>query len=754
MTSTHDESKAPLATRGKWPNLSKVIDLEAAASESTWHQVQLCVSCRRRPYWKLFGCGTGPSSSTAEGLGLEINVGTLSNLLFQYDKCDMCLLFFRICQISLPDLVFERLSMSASSHPLSLVRAQFWKESILDQARDAREDTLLGGLAESIQRELPAPRLLDVVRLWCPLPEANSHLSSFMIWEQHLEHDHKFLRWKSPEQILSPEEHFDSNQVLGWLSRCERSHGGTCGSEYVSSHLAINLVDVETREICQLAQGQRFAALSYVWGNPNLCTSSRASAPNRLPSRACRTVEDAITVTRKLGIRFLWVDRYCIDKDASSATFQIRHMDEVYRHAYITIFALSGSSCEAGLPRISAPFENLLQPRLKSEFGVLTASPIPDPRETIQKSKWKTRGWTLQEAAMSRRRLGFLESVIFLECDDELFLDYIHDNSQSPPMLLQPCLRLDGVSYRNRIVHGHWNFDRYSALIEEYSTRELGIESDRLAALEGLLSFITKVKGVDFFCGHPIGDFAYSLLWHRASGPQPPGPQPPWPQPYRPARRRHTQRTRLRTRLNPQRLVQLLCQDRRDGFPSWSWAGWLGGMEFPLKVLYQHDRNGKRVFTARLGASVDESHFIEVLKPIVFGFGPALEDPLQLRTWVVTIPVAAKQLLPDSEDEGEVMTYFALLLKLKWCRPNGEIGDNTWRPLPGIREVKAPPSYYRRQLPHEKEKQHLEDLGCVTLVMAINRETSGKVTRIPNTFQLSPYLWACGEAREETLDLV
>jgi hypothetical protein len=35
------------------------------------------------------------------------------------------------------------------------------------------------------------------------------------------------------------------------------------------------------------------------------------------------------------------------------------------------------------------------------------------------------RAWTLQEVAMSRRRLDFLSDMIFLECDEELFLDYL-----------------------------------------------------------------------------------------------------------------------------------------------------------------------------------------------------------------------------------------------------------------------------------------------------------------------------------------
>ena len=44
------------------------------------------------------------------------------------------------------------------------------------------------------------------------------------------------------------------------------------------------------------------------------------------------SVQDAITVTRKLGIRYLWVDALCIIQDSNSdKANEIREMGNVYK---------------------------------------------------------------------------------------------------------------------------------------------------------------------------------------------------------------------------------------------------------------------------------------------------------------------------------------------------------------------------------------------------------------------------------------
>ena len=59
-----------------------------------------------------------------------------------------------------------------------------------------------------------------------------------------------------------------------------------------------------------------------------------------------QTIQDAITVARKLGLQYLWVDALCIIQDsASEKDEEIAKMDRIYENAQVTICAASAENC-------------------------------------------------------------------------------------------------------------------------------------------------------------------------------------------------------------------------------------------------------------------------------------------------------------------------------------------------------------------------------------------------------------------------
>ena len=57
-----------------------------------------------------------------------------------------------------------------------------------------------------------------------------------------------------------------------------------------------------------------------------------------------KVIKDAFLVTKKLGYRYLWVDRYCIvQDDAQEKHQQIKNMGSIYENARVTIVAAAGS---------------------------------------------------------------------------------------------------------------------------------------------------------------------------------------------------------------------------------------------------------------------------------------------------------------------------------------------------------------------------------------------------------------------------
>jgi hypothetical protein len=62
-----------------------------------------------------------------------------------------------------------------------------------------------------------------------------------------------------------------------------------------------------------------------------------------------QTLRDAIDVTRKLGIRYLWVDALCIIQDnVTDKSREIERMGKVYKNATVTIAAASASRVSEG----------------------------------------------------------------------------------------------------------------------------------------------------------------------------------------------------------------------------------------------------------------------------------------------------------------------------------------------------------------------------------------------------------------------
>jgi hypothetical protein len=115
-----------------------------------------------------------------------------------------------------------------------------------------------------------------------------------------------------------------------------------------------------------------------------------------------QTITDAVAVTLKLNMRYLWIDRYCIDQaDEAEMLRQVSQMDLIYANAYICIIAAAGEGPNYGLPGVNEVLR-AEQPTLSSDRYVL-ASTLKHPETVLAASKWATRGWTHQEAILLKR---------------------------------------------------------------------------------------------------------------------------------------------------------------------------------------------------------------------------------------------------------------------------------------------------------------------------------------------------------------
>lgn len=114
----------------------------------------------------------------------------------------------------------------------------------------------------------------------------------------------------APRQETTTEESYTARKINGMidlghiqkgLEHCQNHHPEACQAKFDKGLLATRMVDVSTRRVVNCPDQCDYLALSYVWGGVH--PQDGALEAGTLP----QTIEDAITLTRGLGKRYLWV---------------------------------------------------------------------------------------------------------------------------------------------------------------------------------------------------------------------------------------------------------------------------------------------------------------------------------------------------------------------------------------------------------------------------------------------------------------
>ncbi|KAF2141670.1 uncharacterized protein K452DRAFT_204684, partial [Aplosporella prunicola CBS 121167] len=184
------------------------------------------------------------------------------------------------------------------------------------------------------------------------------------------------------------------------------------------------VIDVRKRRIVEPREDCRFVALSYVWGaRPGPEVKRHALCKARITElqqegslkSLPRTIEDAMSICKRLGEEYLWVDLLCIvQDDQENKQRQINSMAWIFSSTVLTIISACGNTMGCPIAGVSQDRQLLQQ---QTDFsGLQVTSILPDFDELISKTVWHTRGWTYQEAVFSRRKLFFTAAEAWFEC--------------------------------------------------------------------------------------------------------------------------------------------------------------------------------------------------------------------------------------------------------------------------------------------------------------------------------------------------
>lgn len=316
------------------------------------------------------------------------------------------------------------------------------------------------------------------------------------------------------------------NLLSSWLSECRDNHEACSDPPDVTLPTRVISVGSET-ELPRLyvpdegTRGQ-YAALSHCWGGnvplktmtTNLEEHQRGIPEDKLP----RTFLDAVCITRKLKIPFLWIDSLCIVQDVHEDWVrEAGRMGTYYSGATLTIAAdlaaNSSKGCFNERPRKAWNSVRIA----KHQFGLMNdvhvRMALMDLHGTlghsfvlrktsdvgfapIYESHLNKRAWALQEWALSRRIVHFTEEELVWECEQEAACECSIGKKIMAPISNVFVRPLRGFTEDLLALYDQW-----MSIIYDFSKRSITYETDRLPAISGIAEAFSKRTKDEYICG-------------------------------------------------------------------------------------------------------------------------------------------------------------------------------------------------------------------------------------------------------------
>ena len=366
----------------------------------------------------------------------------------------------------------------------------------------------------------------------------------------------KYISTRPPDSTVDSTAAFE--QARAWLMDCVNNHG-LCGGKHADPS---RLLRIQSRkpELRLETVGDTpcdYASLSYCWGAPQeqmLTSSNKTKYEDGMDIKALpQTIQDAIRVTRKLGLKYLWVDSLCIiqdDEDDKEA--QVRQMDAIFNQSTVTIRVAGASRADAGFLQRKAE-TSTGRHRLpffcpNGEIGEMllerwTTSTDYDPAAEPANQ----RAWILQETLLPQRILTFPSAPHPLQwhcrerraCRGGQPLDLVGTSGDFNVSGLTALMLIPW-----RPPPDAWQL--WTQVLQTYTARRLSNPEDKLRAMATVAELFRRAWGGGYLAGLWERYLVPGLLWK----PHPEGITPMSSQTY-------------------------------DRWPSWSWASCPGRVVHP-----------------------------------------------------------------------------------------------------------------------------------------------------------------------------
>ncbi|KAE8448783.1 hypothetical protein EG329_008785 [Mollisiaceae sp. DMI_Dod_QoI] len=340
---------------------------------------------------------------------------------------------------------------------------------------------------------------------------------------------------------IDPRSHESFSMVSRWLEKCLKTHTHGCRIagigllpenilEPESVNFPTRILDVgesDALEIKLIDSGSmkgQYVTLSHRWPvNPamHFTTTSTTIEERRkgIPlTNMPKTFQDAVTVVRKLELRYLWIDSLCILQDSTEDwERESAVMGQIYHQSTLTIMAAtesrlkhmsttssgSKSQAEGFLDRADTPKCPTVKLPYRTQSGQIQGDWFLQYQEPLISHRWDlfTRGWVLQEEYLSRRKVMYHSDHVLWQC--------IHSIPESDRDVVYSYERFQ----QSKSWTDFYFSDQWLGTAQIYSERSLTFEEDKLPALSGLARYLADRHGQQYYAGIFSGSVAEGLLW-------------------------------------------------------------------------------------------------------------------------------------------------------------------------------------------------------------------------------------------------
>ncbi|PVH77498.1 HET-domain-containing protein [Cadophora sp. DSE1049] len=328
--------------------------------------------------------------------------------------------------------------------------------------------------------------------------------------------------------------------MTAWFSNCVENHpecSWSPGDSEMDPILPSRVIDIGDgsspnfvpRILRPGNQRGKWATLSHRWGQVDFLKTVSENVEeleagikvSELPA----TFQDAIFLTKHLGLRYLWIDSLCIIQDSPQDWLkEAASMPNIYRNSYITIATAATGNSTGGifvdrswLPS-SRPCKLPVQVTSAESHGMVHLDvPFDAKLDRLETNYLRSRAWCIQESLLSHRLLTFDTLQVSYTCVREGLVE-----SRETPRILareernkfleqfqggaSPIPPNDSNTLRRMIIS--W-YD----IVYDYTRRDLTFSNDKLVAISGIASIVGTCIQDEYYAGLWRHDMPRALLW-------------------------------------------------------------------------------------------------------------------------------------------------------------------------------------------------------------------------------------------------